>query len=122
MTDQEIIALAPERATDIDDTGNYWVYEKSGDCLLWDNSKWIEGFSPFRTRSLKDIKRIVKLQSYNLGLGNESHAQQERIAGLEQQKAMLIIAVESLRQPHMDYIPALDMTGAKLLQTIKGNE
>jgi hypothetical protein len=73
MKDQKIIANAPEGATDIDDVNKYWAYQGNGDYYLWDGGKWIESWSPFHTRSLADIGRILELEKALLSTNKELH-------------------------------------------------
>ena len=95
MKDQEIIDNAPEGATHVDIDLTYWDIRACNDNpIVWDDDKWFAtddiptAFAMLR--SLADIKRIVELEGFNVGLAGESCAQQKRIAELEKERIKLL--------------------------------
>ena len=98
MNYKEILNNAPEDATHIDGgeyldatTASYWSLAKSKWCgvdelILQDD-----------IRSLADIKRIVELEGFNVGLAEESCAQQKRIAELEKERDSLLRLISYVR-------------------------
>ena len=86
MTDQEIIDNAPEGATHWD-CSEYMIHVHDGNWNYWSKAAgWNETKPEEETRSLADIKRIVELEGFNVGLAEESCAQQKRIAELEKER------------------------------------
>ena len=83
MTDQKILDNAPEGATHIDHLFSYWLV-KDRDAFNWHGTGWqLISSDAEDFRSLADIKRIAELEGFNVGLAEESCAQQKRIAELE---------------------------------------
>lgn len=119
MTDQEILALAPEGATNFDE-----VYLKKrrtaaeSDCWLkYQGTTWVDYQAIYRLnniRSLADIRRIVELEKYNGELVSEQVVSGilagERIAELEQKLAAIAsisrLKIKKVRKKHpRNYVP-----------------
>lgn len=85
MSNQEILNNAPKGATHIDKAGRWHklTFSHKGFMLLNNDGYWDYCNPCTDLRSLADIKRIAELEGYNLGLANESCAQQKRITELE---------------------------------------
>ena len=84
MNNQEIIDNAPKNTSIVDSKFKFFddVYcelDKKGE---WN---WKCSMPKYPIRSLADIKRIVELEGFNVGLAEESCAQQKRIVELENQ-------------------------------------
>lgn len=91
MTNEEILANAPEGATHIT-SNNVYLKVYGNHCHVFNSLHvWsipitnIEDvFIRNNPRSLSDIRRIVELEKYNLGLATESHELQQKLEAAEQ--------------------------------------
>lgn len=85
---QKIIDEAPKGATHVDDENGYWILSANQNikdqCYI--GNKGFRDLSTFgfAFRDLSDLRRIVELENYNLGLANESQKLQAQNAELRE--------------------------------------
>ena len=122
MTNQEILAGAPEGATHY--SYNTYCKAKKDTFQAWDGEGWCAYYVPGGDiRSLADIRRIAELESYNLGLANESHAQQVRIEELESGLNLCKEFLELIHQMDVDWTIKESVTLREILiERLKGGE
>ena len=108
MKNEEILANSPDGATHYD--GGVWVQstgkqplEKYGEAA-WD---YEQGYEMEDIRSLSDIRRIVELEKYNLGLATESHELQQKLEAAERERDELIVFSQHLIDCHKNGIQCL---------------